>query len=851
VEEYQVLVSPYDVRYGDFAGALVNAVTKHGTNDLHGNAFLYFRNEALARDDARLRAAPYDRTQLGVTFGGPIVRDLVHFFVASEFQRLTAPASGPYVGSAAPLPVDTADIARFVRLLHDYGLEGGSAGPVRTGTPLTNVFGRVDVSLPRWNSRFVLRHNYGSTEDARFSRPTADALYPLSSYGYTAGSRKNATVAQVLTTFRSGAFNELIAGRTTLPTVFSPNAHGPIVSVAVPDARLPGGTAVLRAGSFEFAQGGALQQRSIEITDDLTLPVGARHRLTAGARAEFFRMRRDAVYGAYGAWGFASLNALASGVADSFRVVRAVSPAPTLEGGQYSLYAGDRWQVGRRVAIDAGMRADVEAIRGRPPFNPEVDTVFGLRTDVAPPPTITWSPRVGFAWDVAGDERGRLRGGAGVFAGRAPLGWLFNAFESYGGGMKTLRCGSSAAASGPAPRFDPDYRSPPTACANGAGLGQVAGAVDLLSREVRLARTLKGTLAFDRRLPGRTEATVEGVYTKSLSGFLFVNRNLPEPVGVDRFGRVMYGRIGTNGVAAAGSLSRFSEVIELRRLSRDYAYELGVQLRRRVSEGVEATLAYTFSRTRDVQTQLNPLAFDNWRFGRAVSGRHDDLRVGVSDYDVPHRIVLAGTYVAPWRRWSTDASLYYVGTSGAPFTYVAAAEQGKGDLNADGTNVNDPIYVPRSTVDTSEIRFAGAPVEILVQQQAFEAFIAGAACLRRQRGRIMERNSCRAPWVHTANAALRQSVLGAQGRTLSLELQVFNVLDLLGYRWGAYQVPTRLVRQPSVSVSGTSALLRHVGQTPPSINASQPIFRFDATRRFEPSIPESSYQLQLGARYRF
>ena len=57
--------------------------------------------------------------------------------------------------------------------------------------------------------------------------------------------------------------------------------------------------------------------------------------------------------------------------------------------------------------------------------------------------------------------------------------------------------------------------------------------------------------------------------------------------------------------------------------------------------------------------------------------------------------------------------------------------------------------------------------------------------------------------------------------------------------------------QPSVSVSGTSALLRHVGQTPLPIDASQPIFRFDPTRRFEPSSPESSYQLQIAARYSF
>ena len=112
VKEYQVLLSPYDARYGDFAGALVNAVTKSGSNDVHGTAFIYARNERLQRNTPFLRDSPYDRTQFGFALGGPIVSDRAHFFVAPELQRFTAPARGPYVGQsergAMSLPTESA-----------------------------------------------------------------------------------------------------------------------------------------------------------------------------------------------------------------------------------------------------------------------------------------------------------------------------------------------------------------------------------------------------------------------------------------------------------------------------------------------------------------------------------------------------------------------------------------------------------------------------------------------------------------------------------------------------------------------------------------------------------------------
>ena len=181
-----------------------------------------------------------------------------------------------------------------------------------------------------------------------------------------------------------------------------------------------------------------------------------------------------------------------------------------------------------------------------------------------------------------------------------------------------------------------------------------------------------------------------------------------------------------------------------------------------------------------------------------------------------------------------------VGESGVPFTYTDSSASGLGDLNADGTSANDPIYVPLNAADTSEIVFTGStPDSVVRQQQAFEHFILTTPCLRHQRGRIMARNSCRGPWVHSANASLRQSLPAAWGHGVSLEVEVFNVLNLIDKSWGLYRVPR-------------TVLFQHVRQTPGSASTSQPVFRFDENwAPYSTDNTESAYQIQLAVRYRF
>jgi hypothetical protein len=388
--------------------------------------------------------------------------------------------------------------------------------------------------------------------------------------------------------------------------------------------------------------------------------------------------------------------------------------------------------------------------------------------------------------------------------------------------------------------------------------GAVArGDVDFLDRHLRMAQSARGWLGYDRRLPWNMTATAEATMTRGISDFVFVNLNLVGPQSADSHGRVMYGAVNDSGVGTPLRKSAaYSEVIDLQDVSANRSFQADARLEKRFVSGMSVVASYTFTRVRDVQLPLRAGAgtgIQNWATGRVVSGRHDDLSTGISTNDVPHRVVLAGTYRAPWLRSTTDVSLYYVGESGNPFTYVASGLGGKGDLNADGATGNDPLYIPKSALDTSEIVFSGrsntpgddnSPAamaqRVAMHRSALEKFISSTPCLRRQRGFIMKRNSCREPWSHTSIASIRQAIPMMRTHALSLQADLFNVLNALNPRWGHYRVS-----DPN--------LLEQVGETAATAGvAPQPIFHLDPTKLQWTTLPtESSYQFQLGVRYSF
>jgi hypothetical protein len=862
VQEYQVLLSPYDVRYGDFAGALVNTVTKAGTNTFHGSAFAFGRNDRFARRVNGDSSPSFERLQYGASLSGPIVKDRLQFFIAPELQHYTYPAPGPYVGQPSgaerPVPVSVADLGRFDAIMRSYGLTAGSPGAVENRTPLANLFTRLDLALPAWASRVVAWDNYGSEHPVAFSRARTDT-FSLTSTLSTTVSQAHMTAVELHTALprAGGGHNELLVSTRSEYSGVVNALQQPIVRVSVLSAT--GSPVILNSGTPDLAQAGEFRSTDVALKDEVTLPFGASHVLSFGTQAERFRYRRGIGAISDGTWSFASLDDFAAGRAARYDVaVDFGTGNPALVGAQYGGYVQDSWRASDRLSITAGLRGDVLALDGHAPYNPVVDSIFGRRTDDMPRRRVEISPRVGFVLDPSSGGDQRLRGGVGIFTGRYPLAWAEPALLRYGVGNGTLTCTSDGSAAQLPPAFTP--RPTPTTCGGGAsGTPNLQSDVDLLDRNLRMQRIARGSLSYERRLPGDVRWTTEGLVSRGLSDFAFQNLNLHAPLGRDSYGRVLYDTIQTSGQVKAARKSGFREVIDLINVSGGHSYQMTTKLESARRAGVSGSASYTYSRAWDTQTPTRITLPGSvlWSSARVLSGRDDDLTATTSSDDMRHRVIVVGNFEAPWRGARTELSLYFVGESGRPFTYTAYGAGGRGDLNADGSNTNDPIYVPRSALDTSEIKFSGelsgadnSPAAQAgresVQRRALEDFIAHTPCLRSQRGQIMARNSCREPWSSTTIASLRQQLTGAP-RMIDLQLDVFNVLNLIDPGWGLRR---EVFADPARQTA--PGLLEHYVQTAGPPQSAQPVFRFDPTREaWTTDASESGFQVQLAVRFHF
>jgi len=857
VKEIQILLAPFDVRQGNFGGLLLNAVTKGGSNELHGSVYHGFRNQTYGRNVPALRNTLYNRSQWAFTLGGPIIRDRLHFFVAPEFQTENQPVGGPYrgqLGAVNPLEVADADLNRFESLITGYGGNPGSMGLATREKPLSNVFARLDWRINDVH-RAVIRYNYSDGEETQreFSTRTQNrAVY--SSNFHTFSIVKKAPVLQIYSNFAGGSFNELFLGYNNYQHRRVPNLIFPQVTVTVPRVGEQSASASIIGGADQFSMKNELDTETFELTDNFTIPLGS-HNLTIGTRNELVRLRNQFNQSSYGIWAFRSLDSLAAGNANSFRKSFILQNDGNVffDALQTAVYAQDQWQVRPDFNLTLGLRADVSSFLKDIGYSAPIDSAYGRRTDDIPKRTIQFSPRIGFNWDIGGTQVNQLRGGIGLFVGTPPYVWLENAYINNGLTTVFLNCNTGGSRD-PAPRFQADPASI-TACGNGAGSAPI-GAVNFLSSDLKFPQPLRATLGFDRRLFGGLVATFEGLYSKTLNQFFFVNRNLVAPRGVDKRGRVLYGdTIRLNGqslptippqVLAHGGPSRFTEAFDIINQSKDYAYNLTFQLAKRYSNNWQGTVSYTRSRARDVQSFTSSTHISNWRFGRTYAGSQLEPTTAVSLFDQPHKFAMSGTRtVTPFGDLTTDLSFVFQRTSGPPFDYVYGGFSGAGDLNADGSQGNDLVYVPRDARDPAEIRFRqSGSITPAQQAEAFERYITNSKCLSANRGRILSRNTCRNPTQTTLDLSIRQNLPMFGRHRVSAQLDFFNFGNAINSDWGHLR---------SAGGFSTVNLLTHVAQTGIDPKVADPIFTFNVNQReFRTGDSAFDYwRAQMGFRYSF
>ena len=885
VKEYQVLLSPFDVRQGSFGGLLINAVTKSGTNDWHGTVYGDSRSQSLTRSQPYLNA--YKSQHVSASLGGPIVKDKLFLFASGELQKLDQPAGGSYLGALdgfVTQPTIDAVNAAAAR----YGLaDGGTGEQIFKKNPNRNAFVRMDAYLPL-STRLVLRHNYASADNSVFGRGLATAATPnfnLTSNRYELSNTSRSSVAELLTNMSSGIYNEFLANYSTIKdfrTVPQKFPQLTVRGIARSDDATRTTNFVL--GTENSSQANSLDQRTMEFTDNLTIPLSS-HAITIGGKALYYKSINLFAQNSFGNWTFASLDALNSGVATSYIIS---APAPTdpynglatIKAATYSGYIEDAWQATPTLSLTFGVRMDKPVFDNVPPLNPEVLADYNRETSSVPH-TAQYSPRFGFNWDVTGDQKNQLRGGVGSFSGPTPFVYLSNAFGNSGlSGYSSITCNGATLtnASGTStgvPAFNAANASnPPLQCLDGtrpngtiapgaAISGPAAGAnVNTIDPNFKNPKYLKATGGYDHRFANGIVGTIEGLYSRSQNNAFYRNLALPaNPVGQDIHGRQLYGILTPTGATPATSGPR-TAVLDVTNASGDYTWSATAQVQKSFTDNFDGSLAYTHQVSRDVVSLTSSTAGSNFRYQRDVSGRLDDLSLGKSKYDQPHRIIATGSYRFPT---FTDVSVIYTGNSGAPYDYVYGASVGTtGDLNGDGQSQNDLMYVPRNALDQTEILFAGyngntaARTTAATQAQAFENFINTTPCLGEARGTILTRNACRNPWVNEFDLSVAQSLGKLGGRAfenLQVRMDIVNLGNLLNKDWGKQAFSDQGSTCGQIC-SATIALVHTGNALPSGVTTNSPlaqgIYTFNTGyQAYNVDNASSNYRMQLSMRYSF
>jgi len=892
VKEFQVLLTPADVRYGNFAGMLVNAVTKGGTNGLHGGAVYAFRDPELGAAERFLRQGQLKVKQYGFHLGGPIIRDRLHFFIAPEWQSRTQPSTGPYLGKEPPEPgqFDQATIDRVAAAMSPF-FPVGEAGLVRLDNPLTNLSGRLDWRISP-NHRLVLRQLYNKAIQDNFSRnafsfsTTAgvqNSGFRLSSNSFVFEDKNSSSALQLFSYFANGAANEFLLGYNTIKDERIVPQPAPEISVQATSLQASS-TAAITFGTEQFSPGNLLKQKILEIGNNYTRPMGT-HTVTLGGRYERTGIFNNFCQRCYGVWAFSSIAALEAKTPLNYSLgfVNGGPLAADFHVAQYSLYAQDVWNLTGNLALTYGLRADVPQFQDTPAQNAKIADAFvakglpAVNTSGKPDTHVLLSPRLGFNWSPGGNRGNQVRGTIGLFTGSAPLIMIGNSYANTGLGLVTLNCSGTGV-----PTFTTDVNALPTSCAGqpapASGQAGTAG-INVTDPNFKYPQNLTASLGFDRELPAGLIFTLEGLYRKSVNGVLVRDLNLIGPrcaPGTTRTtdgtcpdgayyrdpnGRVLYadtitatGAVTNNNQRVITSIGSpavtFNEgVIYVTNQSRDFSYSISPQLRREFSSALNLRVGYTYMVSKDLQSLTSDRAISNWRNAMQYTGLETDLPLRTSAFERRHRFSSSGTYTFPWQ--STDFSFYYSGSAGFPIVYTA-----NGDLNGDGFNGNDPIYIPKDLAEATNMFVVSGTVTAADQAAAFDRLISSNRCLQEQRGTIMEADSCRTPWSNRVDLSFRQTLPEIGGQRLTGQLDIFNFMNLVGRwvgerQWGQTQTPTLSAGFPQQQV------LTYRGPKAGPLNTATPTFNMNATiMRDGPFISRQTvagnfYQMQLTMRYSF
>ena len=820
VEEFQVITNQFSAEYGRAAGGRINLRLRSGGNKYRGRAFYYFRDEALNAntyvrnsDPTRGVRLPYQNSNPGFTFGGPIIRKKLFFFSAYEYDNVYDRAD-----ILALVPVSTN--AAF-SLPPPNGANLGSTAFDRTGKPSTVNGGAAvglfdqQVTTPRAAHTLQTRMDFNLGEKqnlfAVFSlaRQRDERSFPggrrMLDTLRTTGRNSEAIALAHNLTLSSRAVNQARFQFSRLTPADAPLKANPVVIVDIDDPRDVSGnananpltrTGTLLAGSSN-SSGTDRRETRYQMQDTFSYLIG-HHNFRTGIDLQVIRSRFVDLGDVTGTFRFASpADFLANKIT---RYTHRFLTASELNNNYMGLFLQDDWRIKPNFTLAFGLRWDNESI-------------LADRNNLG--------PRIAFAWDPFGKGKTVVRAGAGIFYNRALLRTLDD-FVLTSNKLLVDTDNPAAASLLTSLRF-PSVLSATDARVKQLGVNTVTD-LRRLEPGFRIPESYQASLGIERELAKHFSIEATYIFSRGLHLWRESNANAPRlPAGLANFTAYLTSRDFNNALDPAtnqrpitnsgnADIARFdlsqtssrtvrennktvvimglnnqsisstttvfraalaavrplrpnsnlTQVEELQARGNSYYHGANFQLRSRLAKRAYVNVAYTISKLIDDGTvnTSSPLIVGDFAKERALSL-----------LDARHRLALSGSYQFPRALGSLNLAGIFSASSSRPF----ALGIGGNDRNLDDVGTDRPNF----TGDLSKIgwrRLSETLDPNLVT--TFSLPTIGSV------GNL-SRNAGRGPGQHTINLRASRVFNLGERRKLTPQIEVFNPLNETIFNFGA------------------------------------------------------------------
>lgn len=808
IDQFQVVLAPYDASLGNFTGGGINAITRSGTNNLSGSVYYFFRNEKLSgktpavAKSAATRLSDFSNKTIGFRVGGPIIKNKLFFFVNGEVQRDKRPQPfdfSTYTGASNQASLD--QLANYLKTTYGYDPGGYIDNPERVEA--NRVAAKIDWNI---NSKHKLSVSYRYNDAFRDNTSrSSNATINFLNNGFEFPSTTHSGSLELNSKFNNNTNNKLLITMTNVK-----DDRGALGN-PFPRVRINDGTSNIDFGTEEFSTGNLLKQNNLAFFDVFKYSRN-KHTISIGTDNEISKSTNIFIRQNYGSYVFPNLATfLSGGLAATYnRTYSLLDPIGT--AGDASLNAaakfntlrlgffiGDEIKVNSNFTITLGLRADNTKFL----TTPKTDNFFndsaiskisqyhdlkGARSGQISSPKWSLNPRIGFKYSI-NDENVIVRGGLGMFTGRVPLVWPGGVYNNNGISLAGITRSNVAFRADPFGQY--------VASDFGITVPVPSGQVDLIAKDFRMNKIFRVSAAVDKQLGKKWRLSFEGVFTTNINEIDYKRIDiLPadlKTVGPDirnvysltgNFTRqIPFRANGTNPYTGVYLLSNSAG-------KRGFAYNFTATLDKSWNNNWAVNANYTFGNSIVLNEGTSSQNNSQWRFMETVSGRNN-MVLSTSDFDPGHRInaYVAKKFTYLNKKLATTISLVYNGQSGNSYSYVL----NRGLIrDLDNFETNDLIYVPSTRAQMDQMVFltrlpstataAQNAADIALQKDQFEAFIVSDKHLRKRRGQYAQRNGARTPFTHIVDLKLQQDLnlkLGSKTYQLQITYDIFNFTNLI------------------------------------------------------------------------